>query len=532
MRESVNVCLSSVTSLLFSFRFSFQHVKPSGHPEDVYQAVMAKGSAKAVKREREAAAVAPKAKKTKQSEETTPTKEGTNFFSHVLGMPRAEFFDKYFEKKHFVHSHGSPQFFTAGSKDGVVPPVDWSTKRMVETVKAHEMHYGTDLNVVRFDAKLKKRVPYKTEGIVNAAEMEKCMKEGWSVRFLRPHEFLPCNSAFISMMEGEFNCYCGLNTYWTPANSQGFAPHYDDVDVFLLQMEGEKNWLLYDPPEEVDYLSRHSSEDYLPEDFPKPKYSITLKAGDVLYLPRGMVHQGHTSPSTHSLHITFSANQMNSWADWMSRAARYSVETLAANSIEWRRALPRDLTYVLGEICHPEFRAAAGLPPLTASEASHRAELQSKLREFVAELTLLMTDEANMDICTDVYAKDTVNKMQPLSAKHSHLLAKDAPLAKDSSICLATKNCCRLMLNEPGEAVLYHNGDNTPVCLQSELGELRFEALFGPAIATLFCRFPKPTKISSLPFPDLDDPDDVADNQLLLATTLRDEGLLGQPNAQ
>ncbi|KPA73980.1 hypothetical protein ABB37_09554 [Leptomonas pyrrhocoris] len=448
-----------------------------------------------------------------------------NFFSWLLNTSREVFFDKYFEKEHLVASHGSPAYFEKGLP-GVVPPVDWSTTRMLQLVTEHPMSYGTDLNVVRFDPKLKKRVPYKTAGPVDPAELQRCMQEGWSVRFLRPNEHVECNSAFVACMEKEFNCYCGVNSYWTPASSQGFAPHYDDVDVFLLQMEGEKMWYLYDPPEDVDYLSRHSSEDYVPEQFPKPKYAITLKAGDVLYMPRGMVHQGRTTPHTHSLHITFSANQMNSWADFMGRAAHYTIETLAANSIEWRRALPREMIEVLGEMHHPIFRQSDGVEALTEKQQLRRSHLQAKVRELAAELTLLVTDEAHMDVCTDVYAKDTVQKMQPPSTLYSGAAPADAAVDHGSRVRLISRNCLRMMLNVPGEARIYHIGLNSRVCLAGELDELRFEADFAPAIATLISSYPKLTAVEALPFPGFDDPEDVAENQLLLVETLRDAGLL------
>lgn len=491
---------------------------------------------KAVKRERAAhhAPAAPvKAEKkkaeAKHTAAATAHADGAatrpNFFTWLLNTSRTEFFHKYFEKEHLVVSHGNAAYFAKGLP-GVMPPVDWSTQRMVELVKEHPMHYGTDLNVVRFDPKLKKRVPYKTSGPVDVAELQACMADGWSVRFLRPNEFLESNSAFVAAMEKEFNCYCGVNSYWTPAASQGFAPHYDDVDVFLVQLEGEKMWCLYDPPEEVDHLSRHSSEDYVPEQFPTPKHAITLRAGDVLYMPRGMVHQGMTTPNTHSLHITFSANQMNAWADFMSRAAQYTVETLAANRLEWRRALPREMSEVMGEMHHPVFRQSDGVADLTERQREHRAALQTRLREFATELTLLLTDEAHMDVCTDVYAKDTIQKMQPPSAVYSGAASAETEVEHTSRVRLIARNCLRMMLNVPGEARVYHVGRNSRVCLAGELDELRFEADFAPAIATLLSSYPRLMRVDALPFPGFDDPEDVAENQLLLVETLRDAGVL------
>ena len=51
--------------------------------------------------------------------------------------------------------------------------------------------------------------------------------------------------------------------YITPADAQGFAPHYDDVDVFILQVEGRKLWRLYDSISEDTVLPEVSSGKYL-----------------------------------------------------------------------------------------------------------------------------------------------------------------------------------------------------------------------------------------------------------------------------
>lgn len=39
----------------------------------------------------------------------------------------------------------------------------------------------------------------------------------------------------------------GTNVYLTPPQSQGFAPHYDDIEAFIIQLEGSKYWKLYKP---------------------------------------------------------------------------------------------------------------------------------------------------------------------------------------------------------------------------------------------------------------------------------------------
>lgn len=38
-----------------------------------------------------------------------------------------------------------------------------------------------------------------------------------------------------------------LYSYLTPPGTQGFAPHYDDIEAFIIQMEGKKHWRLYHP---------------------------------------------------------------------------------------------------------------------------------------------------------------------------------------------------------------------------------------------------------------------------------------------
>ena len=58
-----------------------------------------------------------------------------------------------------------------------------------------------------------------------------------------------CGSECVSivLVPSHSKCCLVIASYLTPANSQGFAPHYDDIEAFVLQLEGRKHWRVYAP---------------------------------------------------------------------------------------------------------------------------------------------------------------------------------------------------------------------------------------------------------------------------------------------
>ncbi|KAL3742563.1 hypothetical protein ACJRO7_017953 [Eucalyptus globulus] len=90
----------------------------------------------------------------------------------------------------------------------------------------------------------------------------------------------------------------GANLYLTPRNSQGLAQHYDDHCALV-------NKLLPRLYESVDG-SQGSNVDAVPNACTQ----ILLKEGDILYIPRGYVHEAHTTNDVQkdsaglSLHLT------------------------------------------------------------------------------------------------------------------------------------------------------------------------------------------------------------------------------------
>jgi lysine-specific demethylase/histidyl-hydroxylase NO66 len=189
-----------------------------------------------------------------------------------------------------------------------------------------------------------------------------------TLRLLRPHEHNDRIHAMLSLLESEFGCMVGSNAYLTPVHSQGFAPHYDDVDVFILQLEGYKRWMVYAPLNKRETLPRVSSRDYTEKEMEDEEklMDVTLGPGDLLYLPRGWIHQAETvkRPSSssshkgdqHSLHLTISAMQNWCWADFLDLLMPEALESAASSdkTTSLREGLPRNFLSFMGTMHHDD----------------------------------------------------------------------------------------------------------------------------------------------------------------------------------
>ena len=141
----------------------------------------------------------------------------------------------------------------------------------------------------------------------------------------------PPLARFCRALESELGEPVQANAYFTPKASQGLAVHHDTHDVLVLQVSGEKRWLVYDPVLELPLRDqRYTRALGEPGDVVE---DVVLRAGDTLYLPRGWLHEAVTS-ETDSLHLTIGIN-VYTWLD----AVRAALEECAAE-VEYRRSVP------------------------------------------------------------------------------------------------------------------------------------------------------------------------------------------------
>ncbi|CAE8643547.1 unnamed protein product [Polarella glacialis] len=87
--------------------------------------------------------------------------------------------------------------------------------------------------------------------------------------------------------------------YLTPPHSSSYGLHSDVMDAFMVQLQGSKRWKVCDLPQWMLEGDKFNGE-------PPPGAKceeITLRGGDVLYLPFGTLHQASTDEEL-SMHLT------------------------------------------------------------------------------------------------------------------------------------------------------------------------------------------------------------------------------------
>ncbi|XP_048141821.1 uncharacterized protein LOC115731091 [Rhodamnia argentea] len=143
---------------------------------------------------------------------------------------------------------------------------------------------------------------------------EEAYKDGYTVA-MRGIEFRFKSIAAIT--EGLASLFgqpsVGANLYLTPRNSQGLARHYDDHCVLVCQLMGTKQWTISSPRNKLLprlYEPLDGSQGSNVHTVPNECTQILLKEGDILYIPRGYIHEAHTTNDVQkdsaglSLHLT------------------------------------------------------------------------------------------------------------------------------------------------------------------------------------------------------------------------------------
>lgn len=150
-------------------------------------------------------------------------------------IPPDVFFNEFWEKEAIFIERGAKNYYTHLL----------TTERLDRILRDNPLYYTRNIDVVSYENGVKEN--FNQEGRAVAAALWDYYSNGCSIRLLNPQTYDQKVHLLLATLQEYFGTMVGANTYLTPPGSQGFAPHYDDIEAFVVQLEGRKHWKLYKP---------------------------------------------------------------------------------------------------------------------------------------------------------------------------------------------------------------------------------------------------------------------------------------------
>ncbi|MES1915589.1 MAG: hypothetical protein MHM6MM_007513, partial [Cercozoa sp. M6MM] len=308
------------------------------------------------------------------------------------------------------------------------------------------LKFGAHVNAFRFDSEKQAKETYVAEGSgddehpsASADTLRHLLKGGWSLQVHQPQTRNSALRRLLTALERQLGSLVGSNLYVTPERCpgvegcQGLAPHWDDVDVLVLQLEGNKAWQLFELPF-ADSLPLEPSGDLPREELGEPLMEVTLRPGDVMYMPRGLVHVAVAVPSDDgkdfgnnniskegiktSTHLTISWAQEHCFGALLRAALPLALEEALEEDVHFRMPLPPALFRSLG-IIHQDGVAVETKETDDLSEGmqvrASPTQVQSLVQREVRRLCQRLQQRvlSQLHHATDALALDYVNNRLP-----------------------------------------------------------------------------------------------------------------------
>ncbi len=276
-------------------------------------------------------------------------------------------------------------------------------------------------------------------GMVDAARVAEQFADGATIILQQAHLRLAELAELCRAMEAEFSLRFQTNVYVTPAGqAQGFKPHYDAHDVFVLQVAGAKDWHIFDTPVELpDREQAFNPKEHVPGEVTE---EFRLHAGDLAYIPRGVMHDARSSDQI-SIHITLGALG-RTWGDFLAEAVRLA----RLDDPALRRSLPVGFA-------RPDF------------------DRDDAARVF-AELMRNFVDRSDFDRVTDGFTEDIIASRHALVRGQLNQVQRLSGLSADSRA--APRPALMWRLEAAGEDLAVHCLGKTIVLPAHTAEPLRF----------------------------------------------------------
>jgi len=240
----------------------------------------------------------------------------------ISPISKTEFFKTYHEKEALLSKHNDANKF-----NGLL-----SIDRIDEIIASTELP-PSSLDMVRKEPPIERSYYTFKNGNIDRGAVIRHYQEGATIILPQLHLADEILAKFCRSLENVFSSHVQTNIYLTPGSSQGFNTHFDDHDVFVIQLSGTKKWRLYQKPIDNPYRGESfNTKDYKAGELQK---EFELKEGECVYIPRGLMHDAISVGEKASLHITVGLI-VKKWADLMLEA----LSEVAIRNPRFRRSLP------------------------------------------------------------------------------------------------------------------------------------------------------------------------------------------------
>lgn len=275
-------------------------------------------------------------------------------------------------------------------------------------------------------------------------------ERGYSVRFPDLRPFSPALDRMARALESRVHQPVTAAAFWSKGGLR--APvHFDDRDIIAVQLLGEKDWEVSGAPSPL-----RTNQMIMPDEavtaVPDP-IRVRMRAGDVLYVPRGLAHT--VEGETESVHISFMFHPVT-----VRDALVAAIDQLTTADRTFREAIGGDLRAQLGNW------NARDLLPLVAS-ALTRLHASAEAPEFLQSSLRRR-------------AAGAIRELDPLPPGGHGRLDLNTPLRRrDSALCALVPGEKVIELNYPGGKIYVHRGVEQALGFMVETPQFRLSDVPG-----------------------------------------------------
>ncbi len=234
---------------------------------------------------------------------TIMTEKNRTFAELIHPVTPEEFFAEYHDKK---------PLYIPGTPDKFASVMSWRT--LNDMLNMTSVWSGISLQLM-LDKKVVPVADYCRPSIdrnnaqlmqPDATRVTALLRQGASLVANDVDTLSPGLRSVAGALENELGAKAQANVYCSWQQRQAFDSHFDTHDVYAIHLEGEKVWQVYKTRADKPIAHpryRHYGQAHHERAKGEVLMEVTMRPGDLLYLPRGQYHDALASDSS-ALHVS------------------------------------------------------------------------------------------------------------------------------------------------------------------------------------------------------------------------------------